>query len=280
MTRFRWIMLSLYAALLLLFFLLGLSARAHDRDWNVFLLAIALLALTQAVFIFGAGTRDLLKPIHRKRRLLPPLIVAGLLFGFMTVTAVWACAEFTAWQPDFIFPDTAWFWAGLAAVWSAWSVLFYVRTRGLPKLALLERLAKWLLLGSLAETLGCIPAHILVSRRPGCLVGLQTAAGIAAGVLVMFWAFGPGILLLIYRERAGREAEAEAAGAPLPQGRTFSLLGLLLTVIFAGSVLGLFLLPEPGLAVSARPEFWIALGSGSLWLIRVLRHLRRWERGE
>lgn len=75
-------------------------------------------------------------------------------------------------------------------------MLLYRLVRGKRRFKFIANLAASLFIGSLAELLVTIPSHLIVSRRPGCLVGLGTMLGMAAGVYVLFWAFGPAILLL------------------------------------------------------------------------------------
>jgi hypothetical protein len=89
----------------------------------------------------------------------------------------------------------------------------------------LKRLTLTVLVGSLVDLLVSVPAHLVVIRRPGCLVGLGTAAGIAAGICAMMWAFGPGIVLLFFqeryraeRERDGSHGDGRANGSPQAAG--------------------------------------------------------------
>lgn len=60
--------------------------------------------------------------------------------------------------------------------------------------------------GSLLELLVAIPSHVIVSRRPGCFVGMFTGLGVSSGITVMLWAFGPGIILLFLRNKHRRES--------------------------------------------------------------------------
>jgi len=62
-----------------------------------------------------------------------------------------------------------------------------------------------MLAGSLLSLMVSIPSHIIVSRRPGCFVGMMTSLGISSGIFVMLWAFGPGIIILFLREKRKTE---------------------------------------------------------------------------
>ena len=89
----------------------------------------------------------------------------------------------------------------MAVSWIVWSLLLFIYTQGGERVTVIGKLTGLIFAGSLATLLVSIPAHIIVSRRPGCFVGLFTALGIASGILVMFWSFGPAILLLFFREK-------------------------------------------------------------------------------
>ena len=94
----------------------------------------------------------------------------------------------------------------------------FVYCRGLDRFSIIGRLTGLIFAGSLAALLVSIPAHIIVSRRPGCFVGLVTALGIASGVYVMLWSFGPAILLLFLSEKRRferREARRQAVDPAL-----------------------------------------------------------------
>ena len=65
-------------------------------------------------------------------------------------------------------------------------------------------MVKWLMRGSILELLVAVPSHIIVRHKNVCCAHMATAAGIAAGLAVMFFAFGPGLYYL-YMERINRK---------------------------------------------------------------------------
>jgi len=69
--------------------------------------------------------------------------------------------------------------------------------------ALLKRIVRWLLRGSLLELLVAVPSHIIVRRRDDCCAPLGTFWGIATGISVMLLCFGPGVFFL-FVERCQR----------------------------------------------------------------------------
>lgn len=202
----RWVFLGLYAAIV---GCLWLGAWFGDFD-QLFLLILAAVTLgCQALFLFGGGTIHLCRPI-RKRRLWMPALVAALLFGLLAgglFMALWElfCLDDSLKDRLGGVPFGVLFWGTLIANWILWFLVFFLATQRWRRMRTLGRITAALVTGSLAELLVAIPAHIIVSRRPGCFVGLLTMFGIVAGLYVMLFAFGPGIVLLFLRPRYRRE---------------------------------------------------------------------------
>ncbi len=84
--------------------------------------------------------------------------------------------------------------------WLLWMVIFRLFARGMDPKSFIRRIVKWLMRGSILELLIAVPSHIIVRHKDACCAHMTTAAGIAAGLAVMFFAFGPGIYYL-YMER-------------------------------------------------------------------------------
>jgi hypothetical protein len=202
----RWVFLALYVVVVG-----GLFAALVFDDNPAFLIAIAAgLLVSQALMIFGTGTIALCRPI-RRRRLVLPIVGASFMLTLLVagfVTAMWELLYLD--QHDFVTPTM--FFAFVGASWIGWGVLLWNHVRHRPKFQALGRLTGALFAGSLAELLATVPAHVIVSRRPGCLVGIGTMLGIAAGLSVMLMSFGPAIFLLFLRPR--HRAELGADGHP------------------------------------------------------------------
>ena len=192
----RWVFLALYLALIIAF--LGVT---QGEPAAFVMLGIFIAA--QAMFIFGAGTIQLCRPIHR-RRLVIPVIAAAFMFAALLAGFLMAIAELLKLDdgPDWV---GILLMIGLGLSWIGWGILLYFHVRYRPRFRAISRIANMLFAGSLLELLATVPAHIIVSRRPGCLVGLMTMLGIVAGCSVMFFSFGPMILLLFLRPRYRRE---------------------------------------------------------------------------
>ena len=182
----RWVFLALYLLLILALLVMPLLT---DGGGDVAGVAIALgvMIVAQALLIFGSGTIALCRPIRRRRLLLPVLVAAtmlALLVGGLCV-ALWELfyLDDTPHQ-DFL----GFLVFGLIALsWIGWGVLLFSRLRDKPRYAVLRKLTTYVFAGSLAELLATVASHVIVSRRPGCLVGIGTAMGIIAGCAVMLF---------------------------------------------------------------------------------------------
>lgn len=233
----RWILLLLYIGLLGGLFALGAS---DSEPWPaIILLAVTLASL--ALFILGAGHKDLCRPIRRPR-LLMPVAAASLMFAGLVAGLTMAFSELFRFQDEDSAGGWPLVWVALLVTWIFWGVLLYVYTRNMQRYRAIFQLARLVYAGSVAETLAAVPSHLIVSRRPGCLVGLATAIGILSGLYVMIWSFGPAIFLLFLQEGRRREAGDGAAdddpaisSAPFQ----FSLRTMLLVMLATGVVSGL-----------------------------------------
>lgn len=90
-------------------------------------------------------------------------------------------------------------WASLAFVlfcWLVWLFVFYRFYRNVEAKTLFQRITTWLIRGSIVELLVAVPSHIIVRRRNECSAPGATYLGIAAGLVIMAVAFGPGLYFL------------------------------------------------------------------------------------
>lgn len=195
----RWVFLALYLSVLT-GSVFAAPLGAEGALWCLFSILVC-----QALFIFGSGTIQLCRPM-RKRRLIFPIVVASFMMALLLFALLMATLELINFPGVTI---TEWTILGIFLLsWAGWGYLFWQRYRQQPRYAAMARLTRWLLAGSLLELLACVPMHVIVSRRPGCFVGLMTMFGIIAGCCVMCFAFGPAILLLFLRPRHREELAA------------------------------------------------------------------------
>jgi hypothetical protein len=89
------------------------------------------------------------------------------------------------------------------AFWIIWAIVFRSFAKADAADALLKRLTRWLLRGSILELLIAVPSHIIVRRRGDCCAPMGTFWGIVTGISVMLLCFGPGVYFL-FVERCQR----------------------------------------------------------------------------
>ena len=87
---------------------------------------------------------------------------------------------------------------GVGVVWLLWSVLFAFYTGRRPR-TLMSRVVRLLVAGSILELLIAVPTHIIARWRNYCCAGYMTFWGLATGISVLLFAFGPGIFILFAR---------------------------------------------------------------------------------
>ncbi len=196
MKRLRWVLLTLY----LLVIAAGLITALVTLEGGLALL-IGLVLFTQGLFLAVRSDPRILVPVE-PRRLVLPVIVAGFMLAILVAGLSLAMLEYLKVKDDD--PMMAiWLIANIAG-WALWTALFYLYCRRTDYLRAVRHMVLVLIGGSLLQLLATIPSHVVEIRRPGCLVGIGTMMGIMAGLLVLFWAFGPGILLLFWFETRRR----------------------------------------------------------------------------
>jgi hypothetical protein len=87
--------------------------------------------------------------------------------------------------------------------WLVWAAVFRRFAKSGDSDALLKRITRWLLRGSILELLVAVPSHVIVRRRGDCCAPVGTFWGIATGISVMLLCFGPGVFFL-FAERFNR----------------------------------------------------------------------------
>jgi hypothetical protein len=98
-------------------------------------------------------------------------------------------------------------------VWALWTLIFYRTSRDVAPLDVITRQCRFLLRGSILELLVAVPTHIVARARDYCCAGFWTFLGIAFGVSVMLFSFGPGVFFLFAQRwkrlqpQPGREAD-------------------------------------------------------------------------
>ncbi len=162
--------------------------------WQFWLLCGIITVIQALMLLFPVRTAaEAPKP---QRLIWVPLIATALLFSILALGVLWSILA-TIWGDDGL--ETVLYWPSLAFIavsWLIWFVLFYRFYHNTEPTALTQRLTTWLLRGSILELLVAVPSHIIVRRRGDCSAPGFTWLGIAAGLVVIAIAFGPGLFFL------------------------------------------------------------------------------------
>ncbi len=198
------LLLAAYILLILLLVLFPIvSGRRNAEDSLAWLGLAAFHIVSQIVFVLVPGKEAELRPV-RPRRLFVPALIAGLMGAILLAGLFVSLSELL--QVLHSFPTPTLLLVVIAASWIGWTTILYLYCRGRDRYSADARMVAWILTGSLLQLLATIPSHLLVTRRPGCMVGAWTRAGLSAGLFVLIWVFGPGIALLFWHETRLRTA--------------------------------------------------------------------------
>jgi len=192
-----------------------------------------------AVMVAGQSLL-LLLPINIAERRLParrplkiPVIVTAFFLANLAFAGIFSilCAIFTDKVFDYL-NLFAWFNSGagqngqnnnsgtgtlftmiltVIVFWIIWAIIFHRSARADDPDALLKRVTRWLLRGSILELIIAVPSHVIVRRRDDCCAPIGTFWGIATGISVMLLCFGPGVFFL-FAERC-RKLKPKSAAA-------------------------------------------------------------------
>lgn len=164
---------------------------------------VGVMGLAQLVFLIVPVRLASRRPVSR-RLLVWPALATVFLLAVMVAAAVFAVYETLnpnevsmkgASQPSlcpstttFLFIGISWFMWGMAML------LWYTRKQEEP-IGYMRRLMRFLLAGSIFEFVIAVPAHVIARWRDYCCAGVLTFWGLAAGISVALFAFGPAALI-------------------------------------------------------------------------------------
>ncbi len=178
----------------------GLFADGADGWGWIFFLT---MGLCQTLLLFVPVRRALERPVSR-RQLWVPLATGAFLFSLLTVAGVCSLV-LTLQRKDSDFID----WMSLSrlfviigVLWTLWGFVFWRCFKNPDPAAIMNRLAAWLLRGSILELLVAVPCHIYLRHRDDCCAPGVSFAGITAGYSIMLLSFGPGVFFLFARRIA------------------------------------------------------------------------------
>lgn len=162
-------------------------------EWPYWVVLGVFLA-AQAVMLFVPVELSLERP-KAQRSVLWPILASGLMMGVLGTGVAVSINEFIRKENvDSI--SAALPWGVLLGLWALWTVVFYRINRDAPAMDVVTRQCRYLLKGSILELLVAVPTHIVARMRDYCCAGFWTFLGIAFGVAVMLFSFGPGVFFL------------------------------------------------------------------------------------
>ncbi len=91
-------------------------------------------------------------------------------------------------------------WLGMGLVWAIWAALFFRYWRDGDRYTQLGRMVRALVAGSCLEAIIATPVQAFVNRQDECYCARGSYTTLVCAGAVLFWAFGPGIVLLFMRE--------------------------------------------------------------------------------
>ena len=190
------ILIALTSPLILVGFYPSTSARDSVSvffEW-IYWAGLAVIVLAQAVMLLVPVELSLRRPTSR-RSVLWPILASGLMVGVLATGVALSIDEFIRKERAGT-NDAALPWVVLLVCWALWSLAFYRTSRNSAPMDVIARQCRYLLKGSILELLIAVPTHIVARARDYCCAGFWTFLGIAFGVSVMLFSFGPGVFFL------------------------------------------------------------------------------------
>jgi hypothetical protein len=162
--------------------------------WVWFLLFI----ISQIALLIIPVKLESKRPITKNTVILP-ILAASIMAGLLAIGAFVSIGELLLHDAT---SGSMWKlgWVEFALVWLLWALIFRRWSRGTEPGGLIKKMTGVLYKGSILELLVAVPTHIMVRQREYCCAGLATFFGIAMGVAVMLFAFGPAVFFL-YADR-------------------------------------------------------------------------------
>ena len=101
--------------------------------------------------------------------------------------------------------------AVVTGLWVLWGMVFHRLSRSQAPLDFISNLSARLVRGSILELLVAVPCHVFVRSREYCCAGIYTMFGLATGLSVMLFAFGPAVFFLFVARTRRLQQSARAA---------------------------------------------------------------------
>ncbi len=190
------ILVALTAPLMLAAFypLVGVTEAFSAFSQWMYWAGLGVVLLAQAVMLLVPVDLAMGRPVAQ-RPVLWTILASGLMAGLLGLGAAISIDEFVMkGNADPFRPPLP--WVVLVLFWVVWTIVFYRSGRGADAMDGVTRQCRYLLKGSILELLVAVPTHIVARARDYCCAGVMTFFGIAFGVAVMLFSFGPGVFFL------------------------------------------------------------------------------------
>ena len=171
----------------------ALFQRLHDWSFVIWLYFGAAV-IAQAALLTMPVEAASKRPVT-KRSIIPLVAAASLAMALLAAGAVFAIDEVIR-KKALDDRTLAIVGAVFFVMWGFWARIFYLWSRKTGPMDLLSRQTKLFFKGSILELLIAVPSHIIARQRTYCCAGYDTFFGIAFGISVMLFSFGPGIFFL------------------------------------------------------------------------------------
>ncbi len=175
------------------------------------LLVVGLLLISQGIFL-RPGRLLAIRLTDRGRPLRGSVIVAAAMAMFLTVGAFALIAEGFGWWGRLLERKDNWstgttlpaIWIGMAVIWAIWAWVFFNYWKNGDRYTQLGRMLRALIAGSLLEAIVAAPVQAYVTHKDKCYCERGSYTTLVFSGIVLFWAFGPAIVLLYLREHYRR----------------------------------------------------------------------------
>lgn len=179
-----------------------ISGAETFRSWYYWFWVVGLVAGQYALLALPVQVTDK-RPVT-KRPVIYLVGASGMAIGLLCAGCIVSVGEVIMGEESFAYPLYLAALLTLILIWAGWAYIFYRKSAGLEPKTVIESQCRYLFTGSALELLIAVPAHIIVRQRGYCCAGVSTFFGIAFGLAVMIFSFGPGVFFL-YAERMRRK---------------------------------------------------------------------------
>jgi hypothetical protein len=205
MNRWAWKVAGLYGALLLvlivpggwLAFAPGVKVGEAIKIYICwpYWLCVLLMVVSQFALLAVPVRVASLRPVTRGP-IWRTILGGGLMAGALAAGAFLSICEFVM-RNQGNWDRAGWVAIGLAILtWGIWALVFFRVSSKTEPTDFVSRQCRCLLKGSVLELLIAVPTHVVARSRNYCCAGFMTFIGLAMGVSVMLFAFGPSVFFL------------------------------------------------------------------------------------